>query len=75
MEEEIAKADKGGDGIATTDKMTPELEELTMQGKFQTTSREITYQDEFEEEDKLVTDTKGNNTYDMGSEDFISKYT
>ncbi|RIO22730.1 hypothetical protein [Staphylococcus saprophyticus] len=44
--EEIAKADKDGDGVATTDEMTPELEELTRQGKFQPTSREMYYQDE-----------------------------
>ncbi len=34
LEEKIAKADKDGDGLATTDEMTPELEELTRQGKF-----------------------------------------
>ncbi|QPI17012.1 hypothetical protein [Staphylococcus phage vB_StaM_SA1] len=50
---EIAKADKDGDGVATTDEMTPALWELTRQGKFQPTSREIYYQDEdlSEEED------------------------
>lgn len=35
LEEEIAKADKNGDGIATTDEMTPELEKLADQGLFQ----------------------------------------
>ncbi|WP_217972114.1 hypothetical protein [Staphylococcus xylosus] len=75
VEEEIAKADKDGDGLATTDEITPELEELTMQGKFQPTSREITHQDEIKEEDKPVTDNEGNNINDMDSEEFISKYT
>lgn len=49
--EEIAKADKDGDGVATTDEMTPELEELARQGKFQPTSRKMYYQDEELEED------------------------
>lgn len=40
---EIAKADKDGDGVATRDEMTPELWELTRQGKFQPTSREMYY--------------------------------
>ncbi|MEB7507578.1 hypothetical protein [Staphylococcus xylosus] len=75
LEEEIAKADKDSDGLATTDEMTPELEEITRQGKFQPTSREITHQDEIKEEDKPVTDNEGNNINDIDSEEFISKYT
>lgn len=40
--------------------MTPELEKLTRQRKFQLTSREITHQDEIKEENKPVTDNEGN---------------
>ncbi|UTI88093.1 hypothetical protein NIT62_04215 [Mammaliicoccus sciuri] len=57
--------------------MTPELWELTRQGKFQPTSREMYYQDQniSEKEDNPVTDNKGNNIDDMDSEEFMSKYT
>ncbi|MGS0665577.1 hypothetical protein ACU40P_12660 [Staphylococcus arlettae] len=55
MEEEITKADKDGDGLATTDEMAPELEELTRKGMFQPSPREITNQDEIKKEDKSVT--------------------
>ncbi|MBL0377879.1 MULTISPECIES: hypothetical protein [unclassified Staphylococcus] len=41
LEDEIAKADKNGDGIATTDEMTPELEKLADQGLFQPMSPEM----------------------------------
>lgn len=41
LEEEIAKADKNGDGIATTDEMTPELEILAEQRAFQPVSPEM----------------------------------
>lgn len=77
VNEEIAKADKDGDGVATKDEMTPELWELTRQGKFQPTSREMYYQDQniSEKEDNPVTDNKGNNIDDMDSEEFMSKYT
>ncbi len=51
VEEEIAKADTDGDGVATTDEMTPELEELARQGKFQPTSREVYNQDKESEEE------------------------
>lgn len=77
VNEEIAKADKDGDGVATKDEMTPELWELTRQGKFQPTSREMYYQDQniSEKEDNPVTDNEGNNIDDMDSEGFMSKYT
>ncbi|MEB7397239.1 hypothetical protein [Mammaliicoccus sciuri] len=60
---EIAKADKDGDGVATRDEMTPELWELTRQGKFQPTSREMYYQDPnaSEKDDGPVTDNEVNN--------------
>ncbi len=60
---EIAKADKDGDGVATRDEMTPELWELTRQGKFQPTSREMYYQDPnaSEKDDEPVTDNEVNN--------------
>lgn len=63
---EIAKADKDGDGVATRDEMTPELWELTRQGKFQPTSREIYYQDPnaSEKDDESVTDNEVNNIDD-----------
>ncbi|HDA1920605.1 TPA: hypothetical protein O4323_002591 [Staphylococcus aureus] len=63
---EIAKADKDGDGVATRDEMTPELWELTRQGKFQPTSREIYYQDPnaSEKDDEPVTDNEVNNIDD-----------
>ncbi len=63
---EIAKADKDGDGVATRDEMTPELWELTRQGKFQPTSREIYYQDPnaSEKDDEAVTDNEVNNIDD-----------
>lgn len=41
LEEEIAKADKNGDGIATTDEMTPELEILAEQRAFQPVTPEM----------------------------------
>lgn len=74
---EIAKADKDGDGVATRDEMTPELWELTRQGKFQPTSREMYYQDSnaSEKDDEPVTDNEGNNIDDMDTEEFMSKYT
>ncbi|MGW7798495.1 hypothetical protein [Staphylococcus xylosus] len=37
----IANADKNGDGLVTTDEMTPELWELAKQGKFQPMSPEM----------------------------------
>lgn len=63
---EIAKTDKDGDGVATRDEMTPELWELTRQGKFQPTSREIYYQDPnaSEKDDEPVTDNEVNNIDD-----------
>ncbi|SCT97659.1 MULTISPECIES: hypothetical protein [Mammaliicoccus] len=74
---EIAKADKDGDGVATSDEMTPELWELARQGKFQPTSREMYYQDSnaSEKGDEPVTDNEGNNIDDMDTEEFMSKYT
>ncbi|UXS21718.1 hypothetical protein [Staphylococcus delphini] len=39
IHEEIAKADTDGNGVVTTDEMTPELSELYRQGKFQPMSR------------------------------------
>lgn len=74
---EIGKADKDGDGVATSDEMTPELWELTRQGKFQPTSREMYYQDSnaSEKDDEPVTDNEGNNIDDMDTEEFMSKYT
>src|SRR5699024_6820184 len=73
---EIAKADKDGDGVATSDEMTPELWELARQGKFQPTSREMYYQDSnaSEKSDEPVTDNEGNNIDDMDTEEFMSKY-
>lgn len=41
LEDEIAKADKNGDGIATTDEMTPELEKLADQGLIQPVTPEM----------------------------------
>lgn len=74
---EIAKADKDGDGVVTTDEMTPELWSLAEQGKFQPISREMAEQnlDANEKVDEPVTDNKGNNIDDMDSEEFLSKYT
>lgn len=57
------------------DKITPELEELTRQGKFQPTSREMLEANKMEDEEEPVTDNEGNNIDDMDSEEFISKYT
>ncbi|MEB7051337.1 hypothetical protein [Mammaliicoccus sciuri] len=77
VNEEIAKADKDGDGVVTTDEMTPELWSLAEQGKFQPISREMAEQnlDTNEKVDEPVTDNKGNNIDDMDSEEFLSKYT
>jgi len=61
LEEEIAKADKNEDGIATTDEMTPELEILTAQRAFQPVSPEMNdaeahkkYELSDEEEEKAI---------------------
>ncbi|MGX1435578.1 cytoskeletal protein RodZ [Mammaliicoccus sciuri] len=77
VNEEIAKADKDGDGVVTTDEMTPELWSLAEQGKFQPISREMAEQnlDANEKVDEPVTDNRGNNIDDMDSEEFLSKYT
>lgn len=77
VNEEIAKADKDGDGVVTTDEMTPELWSLAEQGKFQPISREMAEQnlDANKKVDEPVTDNKGNNIDDMNSEEFLSKYT
>lgn len=65
VEEEINKADTDGDGVATTDEMTPELEELTKQGKFQPISRGMIEsineekENERQQESEIVHDANG----------------
>lgn len=71
VNEEIAKADKDGDGIATTDEMTPELKKIADQGLFQPISPEMANPEnhkEYEEDEDSSSEEDMNEDYEKQQE-------